>query len=527
MENETEQTSYDEVPYESRPFVQTHPDRLATLAHFFGLSPVPITQSRVLELGCAAGGNLIPLACQLPQSQFVGVDFSKRQVETGRQVIQDLSLNNIRIEHANIMDVDQAWGVFDYIICHGVYSWVPDDTQEKILAISKENLSENGIAYVSYNTYPGWHMREMIRHMMLYHADQFDDTKERIEQARALMQFLESSVPTENNHYGLLLKNEFDLIKRSQDSYLFHEHLEEINAPIYFYQFIERAEKNGLQYLAEADFATMLTSGFPEQVAETLNRISRRIINTEQYMDFLRNRTFRQTLLCHRDLPLKRKVGAEDVPGLLLASAATPIPELVDLRPGKKQTFQTTNGRKAETDYPLTKAALKILKDHWPRAIDFNALVHEATGCLRASSAIGDVEEQQSTNVLCQDLLQCYTGNVVEFHTWQADFVTEISKTPLVSKLAAYQANNGPLVVNQRHELVKLDPVSKELVKILDGTRNHDELLEYLIQCAAQGGLVLEENGRKISEAKKIKDALEAAMKKALLTLASSALLIG
>ena len=120
MENETEQTSYDEVPYESRPFVQTHPDRLATLAHFFGLSPVPITQSRVLELGCAAGGNLIPLACQLPQSQFVGVDFSKRQVETGRQVIQDLSLNNIRIEHANILDVDQAWGVFDYIICHGV-----------------------------------------------------------------------------------------------------------------------------------------------------------------------------------------------------------------------------------------------------------------------------------------------------------------------------------------------------------------------------------------------------------------------
>ena len=527
MENEPEHTSYDEVPYESQPFVQTHPDRLSTLGRLFGLVSVPITQSRVLELGCAGGGNLIPMACQLPQSQFVGVDLSIRQVEKGRQVIQDLRLNNIRIEHANIMEVDKTWGVFNYIICHGVYSWVPDDVQNKILSISKENLAENGIAYVSYNTYPGWHMREMIRHMMLYHADQFEDTKERIEQARALMQFLESSVPTENNCYGLLLKNEFDLIKRSQDSYLFHDHLEDINAPIYFYQFVERAESHGLQYLSEAHFGSMLTSGFPKQVAETLNRISRRIINTEQYMDFLRNRTFRQTLLCHRDLPLKRKVGAEDVHGLLMASAATPEPELVDLRPGKKQIFQTLNGPKAETDYPLTKAALKILKDHWPKAIDFSALLHEATSCLRASSAINDVEEQQSTNVLCQDLLQCYTANVVEFHTWQADFVAEISTTPLVSKLAAQQANNGSLVVNQRHEIVKLDSVSKELVKVLDGTRNHDKLLDHLAQCAANGALVLEENGRKMTETKKIKDALNVAMEKVLPTLASSALLVG
>jgi methyltransferase-like protein len=244
-------------------------------------------------------------------------------------------------------------------------------------------------------------------------------------------------------------------------------------------------------------------------------------------MDFLRNRTFRQTLLCHKDLALKRNLGAADVQGLLVASAATPKPEPVDLGPGKKQLFQTIDGPQVKTDYPLTKAALKILKNHWPRAIGFGALAHEATSCLRPSAAVNDGEEQQSIKVLCQDLLQCYTANVVEFHTWQADFVTEISKTPLASKLAAYQANNGSLVVNQRHELVKLDPVSKELVKVLDGTRNRDELLEYLAQCVAKGALVLEESGRKITETKKIKDTLEAAMEKAMSTLASSALLVG
>jgi methyltransferase-like protein/SAM-dependent methyltransferase len=526
MKNELEYTSYDKVPYESGPFVQTHPDRLATLGHLFGLSPVPVTQCRVLELGCAGGGNLVPMAYQLPESQFVGVDFSRRQVETGRRVIQDLSLRNILIKHANIMDVDQSWGVFDYIICHGVYSWVPDDVQEKILSISKNNLSENGIAYVSYNTYPGWHMREMIRHMMLYHADQFNDTKERIQQARALMQFLESSVPTENNYYGMLLKKEFDLIKQSQDSYLFHDHLEDINAPIYFYQFIERAGKHGLQYLAEANFATMLTRGFSKEVAETLNRISQDIISTEQYMDFLRNRTFRQTLLCHKHQQLKRHVEADNIQGFWVASPAKLSPDKVDLRPDVKQRFQTSGGAKAETAYPLTKAALKILSDNWPKAINLTNLIDKATKMRGSASIHTTADNISDVKVLLDDLLYCYANNVLEFHSWQADFVTELSDKPLASNLASYQANNGSLVVNQRHELVKLDPVSKELVKIMDGKLDHDKIIEHLMESVANGVIILEENGQKIAESKKIKEVLELAIDKLLPTLLSSALLV-
>jgi methyltransferase-like protein len=290
---------------------------------------------------------------------------------------------------------------------------------------------------------------------------------------------------------------------------------------------MERAEKHGLQYLAEAEFGTMLTSGFLKQVTDTLNRISRHIINTEQYMDFLRHRTFRQTLLCHKERLLKRNLGARDIQGLLVASSATTKPETADLRPDIKQRYETPGGANAETAYPLTKAALKILNEYWPRAMDLNTLIDEATSRLKNLSIPASVDKQANIKVLLEDLLQCYTVNVVEFHTWQADFVTEISKMPTVGKIAAYQANSGSLVVNQRHEIVKLDPVSKALVKVLDGTRDHDELLEYLTQCAAEDEFVLEENGQKITETKKIKDALEAAMEKVLPTLATSALLVG
>ncbi|OQY60083.1 MAG: hypothetical protein B6245_03375, partial [Desulfobacteraceae bacterium 4572_88] len=138
MKDNSAQTSYDEVPYESHPFAQSHPDRLATLGRLFGMSPTPVTGCRVLELGCSNGGNLMPMAYQLPDSEFVGVDLSKRQAEMGEKTIQGMGLKNIRIEHASILDVDDSWGKFDYIITHGVYSWVPNEVQDKILAISSE-----------------------------------------------------------------------------------------------------------------------------------------------------------------------------------------------------------------------------------------------------------------------------------------------------------------------------------------------------------------------------------------------------
>jgi methyltransferase-like protein/2-polyprenyl-3-methyl-5-hydroxy-6-metoxy-1,4-benzoquinol methylase len=526
MEQLENQTSYDNVPYDSQPFPQSHPDRLATLGKLFGLSPTSVTRCRVLELGCAGGGNLIPMAYHLPESEFVGVDLSSRQVEMGAKAIRDLNLKNVRLEHGSILDVDASWGFFDYIICHGVYSWVSDQVHEQILTVCSKNLAPQGIAYVSYNTYPGWHMREMIRHMMRYHANQFIDTKEQIEQARALIDFLASSVPTENCYYGILLKDELELIKRCKDSYLFHEHLEEINAPIYFHQFMERCSRHGLQYLAEADFSTMLTSGFPTEVADTLRRISHHIVRTEQYMDFLRNRLFRQTLLCHEGLPLKRELDAEDVKPFLFASAVTPAAESVDLQPGCKDFFRTPRGATVDTDCPITKAAFLVLGDCWPRAIDLTTLYDSGKALLDAA-AVATQDDKEARRVLAEDLLGSYTENVVELHTWQGNFITEVSDRPVVSELAAYQARNGSYVANQRHEPVTLDPVTQQFVSVMDGSRTHDDLMRHLVERVHNGTLTVHQDNDAITDPAQIESSLRAVMEQALPKLAKAALLVG
>ncbi len=208
-------TSYDRTPYKSYPFCQTHPDRLATIASLFGLMPAPVHRCRVLELGCASGGNLIPMAEQFPDGTFLGIDSSIRQVGDGLRLVESLGLGNIELRHEDIVAFPVKGQEFDYIICHGVFSWVSDEVQRRILEICRKCLAPAGIAYVSYNTYPGWHMRGMIRDIMRYRARSFETPESQLAQARGLLAFLSNSVRTENNPYGILLKNELESIGRS------------------------------------------------------------------------------------------------------------------------------------------------------------------------------------------------------------------------------------------------------------------------------------------------------------------------
>ena len=102
-------SSYDEMPYINKAFPQTHPDRLATLARLFGVATPDIDTCRVLELGCASGDNLIPMAMSLPNARFVGIDNSRRQIEQGARTASTLRLRNIELRHGDIAEVDAAY----------------------------------------------------------------------------------------------------------------------------------------------------------------------------------------------------------------------------------------------------------------------------------------------------------------------------------------------------------------------------------------------------------------------------------
>ncbi len=129
------QNDYDTVPYESYPYPNTHPESLYTIGKLFGMQPVDFNNCKVLELGCASGGNIISMATLNPNSTFVGVDLSKVQIEEGNKQIQELGLKNITLKQLSILDITSEFGEFDYIITHGILSWVPGEVQDKIFEI--------------------------------------------------------------------------------------------------------------------------------------------------------------------------------------------------------------------------------------------------------------------------------------------------------------------------------------------------------------------------------------------------------
>ena len=507
------QTAYDELPYLNKAFPQTHPDRLATLGRLFGLQPPELASCRVLELGCASGDNVIPMALGLPDARFVGIDLSARQIEQGQRKVSALGLTNIELRQYNIADVDASWGKFDYIISHGIYSWVPPEVRERLLAICRENLAPNGIAYVSYNTLPGWHMRGMIRDMMIYHAAGFPGASEKVKQARGLLDFLARSAPT-NSPFGMTLRQELDSIRNEPDAYLFHEHLEEYNEPFYFHEFAEAARQHGLDYLAEADLADMLVSKFPPEVAQTLQRVAPDIIRMEQYMDFVRNRLFRQTLLVHQGAPIQRNVDGRVLKGLLVNSAVRPESAQPVLAQGTSETFQTPSGAKHQIHDALTKAALLAMGEQWPRCFPFEELW--AMTRARVRQEIGDTPIPNDDEKSFGDrMLQGYAARVVELRVAAPRLSLTLSERPVASPLARLQLENGSkAVTNLRHESIELPELPRRMLMLLDGSRDVEALATDVVKLAQDGkiGVREQEGGPVVTDPAKLEQLLRLAV---------------
>jgi methyltransferase-like protein/SAM-dependent methyltransferase len=525
MENSS--TSYDKIPYRSMPFVQSHPNRLATVATLLGLSPKPIDACRVLELGCAAGGNLLPMADQFPNSTFVGIDASSRQIADGKKVIVNMGLKNIELQHQNILDFEGNVGKFDFVISHGVYSWVADDVQQKMLDLCGQVLSPGGVAYISYNTYPGWHMRGMIRDIMRYRAKSFNEPAHRLAQARSLLTFFNNSVRGENDPFAMLLKQEVETISRSEDFYLHHEHLEENNAPIYFYQFVERARASGLQYLGEADFSTTLLGNFPESVQIMLQSVSRDEIELEQYMDFLRNRGFRQTLLCRSEERIDRSGVSSKLARLAIASSVAPEGEQVDLH-STDQTVYVRRKASLSTNNPMLRAAFRELRARWPIPIPFPELASIAKSVVSGQPAAVDATMPGSQGEqLAESMLRCFESSLVDLHIGPTTYTVRLSERPNASAYARHQAISSPQVTNRRHETVMLDDLQRQILIALDGTRTTDQIIELVTELVVSGKLVIHHQQRRIVDAAEVRAIIADNISGFIQNLANMSLLVG
>lgn len=467
--------SYDEVPYPSFTFPQTNPDRLATLAAFHGLETARPENCRVLELGCGDGTNLNSMAYALPNSRFVGIDLSEVHINDAKLAAGSLDLANVTFHQEDVVELEPGEiGEFDFIIAHGLYSWVPDFVRDSILKLYNACLAPNGIGYISYNAYPGCHIRDMTRGMMRFQAKDTTDPLEKVEQGKAILRFVGDAAESDSI-YQTILKLELEQIEERSVQNVFHDDFADINRPFYFHEFADQISQFGLQYLSEADPIALHTGGLSAEVRKLFGALDNDLIRREQYIDFVRCRRFRSSLICRSGLKPVRDPKPAILDGMLVASHVEFQGSLDDLAAPVPMRFSRPNDASLEINHPLTKASLIYLKRTWSRSTPFPELIKEARNLLSDFDDDVIVSESEQTAAF---LIQLYTAGFVKLHLHTPEFAHEVSEYPTASLFARWQVSRGSKSVTTMSGL-NLAPefeAVRVLISLLDGTRDRNAL---------------------------------------------------
>ena len=497
--------SYDDIPYESFSYPNTHPERLATIATLFGLNPPDFHKAKILEIGGAGGGNLIPIAILYPETQSLGVDLSSEQTAHAQREQKAMGLKNIEFRQMDITQKDKDLGKFDYILCHGVFSWAPQTVRDAIFEVCKNNLTPNGLAIISYNVLPGWGAVKSLREMMLFHVRNFTDPAQKIKEAKQFLNFLYENAATGNDTYRQIIDQERQLFNRANDSYLFHDHLESENYQFYLHEFVTMANKHDLAYVGECEASTMFVGNFNEQVRNTIGAINDAVLQ-EQYIDFLTNRRFRHSIVTSaaNGAKINRRVDADMLFEFFLEARYRPETLEPNATGGMKfNTIALVAKTFFETHDRITSIMFKLLADE-NRPVKFSELAEKLAKAENITKEHAyDLFRLKGVPLILQGFITLRLETVT--------FAKEISAKPRAFAWARHLAKQKSMgaVTNLKRETVSMQPFPKMLLTFLNGENTIEDVINLLTEAVKNNELKLHKDGKQLTDEKQIRPIVE------------------
>jgi SAM-dependent methyltransferase len=496
--------AYERIPYLSHPWTSCRPPHLETIAWLQGLSPAPADRSRVLELGCGDGGNLLPLAVAHPGAHFVGVDLAPVHIRRAEETAKRLDLSNVELAAASFADWGGDQAPFDYVIAHGLISWVTPALQTRLLAACRRLLAPNGIAFVSYNTRPGWALQHAIRDLLRHHARDVADLEEAYAKAGHLLDALVATVPERESAYRTHVES-IAAVARSpaRRHYFAHEYLEDENHPFYVRDFVERAEEHGLAYVGDADWVDAELDNMPGDARDRLAALARDTGERRQILDYVVNRKFRQSLLCPVEADVRPDADWSRLADTHVSAPLRTDDDLARVPTDAVMRFADRHGRVLEIDQPVAKAALARFIEVSPQPVAFEALLDWAWSRIGARPAPGSEQAATDRTIVGLVLGRLITAGMAEAQRSPPAWALEPGERPKASPLVREAIRVAGPASSLRHTTVALDaePV-RAVLALLDGSRDRAALARSL------AGRV---------EAGEIEDILAAAARNALL----------
>ena len=476
---------HDRIHYPGGAWEHSHPDRIAATARMYGLSPAPVERCRVLELGCGAGGNLVPMAYGLRGARVLGIDAAARPIEKGRGLAAALGLANVELRRCDILDLPEDLGQFDYIVAHGVYSWVPAPVRDALMATFARHLAPDGIAYLNFNTLPGGHLRHIVRDLMRFRLAVFDDPEVHGEDAVRFVRQVADAQP-EGSPYRRILDDELSRIERNPPGVLFHDDLVPSHRAFRFQAVVEQAARHRLRYLCEARPADVHPERYPEPIQAALRRFGGSRIAREQCLDFLVCQMYRCSLFCREGIPLAPVRDFAAMRDMRVASPLRPAVASVDLTDGICATFLAPDGADLRLDDSAAKTALAILAERWPASVGVEPLLRDARRHAGRSGRPTPLERREFADFLATN----HAMGFVDLHTWEPPMAMSPGVRPVASALARVEIEHGGTVTNLRHRSVEIDdPVAAAVLGRLDGSRDVASLRAELSRSSSAGSV--------------------------------------
>ena len=421
----------------------------------------------MLELGCGDGGNALAIAQTLPGAHVVAVDVARPAIERGLALARAAGLDNVELRCGDLAEFGclEAVGEFDYIIAHGVYSWIPPAARVALLERCRRSLAPHGIAFVSYNAYPGSYLRDMARDVLAFHLRGIVTPAERLTSAHQLMEtIVAAETPTP---YARVLREQLQRMLAASDALLYHDELASISTPFYFHEFIEHAAAHELQFLSEAQLSDSQLRDVPADVGEFIAGLPDDVVVREQYLDFFTNRMFRQTLLVHAAAPVDREISDHRIDGLAISCPAS----------WDGERFVTAGGASITTTNALVSAAIHELCDCWPESVVFDELLGRVVRRVEVDT-LAEVVVQQLRGVV----LEAYLGQLVLLHGCAMPARARASECPSACALARAQCRAGSTVLTTLlgTNCTIDNDLGQQLLPRLDGQRDRETLASEL-----------------------------------------------
>lgn len=441
-------SAYAAVPYIEDAHRGADPPSFGAVAALHGVVAADPARARVLELGCAVGGNLIAFATRFPGAECVGVDLSEPQIEAAAARAAAVGAGNCTFLAADAADLPHSLGAFDYVISHGLYSWVPEAVREALLPAIRARLAPGGVAYVSYNALPGWHARRAVRDLLRFHVERVPDPEQQPAAAREVLGFaaFHATAGPHRDH----LREVAAHVASGPDEWLFHDHLAPFNHAAWYRDVVAHGARSGLAAVGDASWHTTDLRELPEEAQATIRAWARDPVEVEQYLDLLRDRVFRQTVFVRADEPRADEPVTAELHRLHLHSDLRAQGTVDDRR-------RYSDGERAiVTARPALQRVMDALDAAWPGSAPLAPLVEE----------LGEEVAAIALQLL---------GNGAAHATLAPIEAGRAGARPAVFRVARDHATRSPRLPTLRHMTAEVPDGLLPLVRALDGTRTVPE----------------------------------------------------